>query len=94
MVCQQLYLLVNCVSVYNLLLDSHSGTVVMNVDISHRREKGASKDLPWAKFRNCPDHSCGWISSQGVLNCSLPAWIKSCELWQAQQLLFSMSGLQ
>lgn len=46
MVCQQLYLLVNCISVYNLLLDSHSGTVVMNVDISHRGEKGASKDLP------------------------------------------------
>lgn len=72
MVCQQLYLLVNCVSVYNLLLqmglDSHSGSVVMNVDISHRREKGASKDLPWAKFRNCPAHACGQISSQVALS--------------------------
>lgn len=38
-------------------LGSHSGTAVMNVDISHRREKGASKDLPWAKFRNCPAHA-------------------------------------
>lgn len=30
----------------NLLVISHSGAVVMNVDVSHRREKGASKDLP------------------------------------------------
>lgn len=34
------------------------------------------------------------FSSQGMLNCSFSVWIKSRELWQAQQLLFSGSGLQ
>lgn len=54
-------LLGNRISVYNSLLDSHTGTAAVNVGIRYSREKGASNDLPWAEFKNCPGFERGWI---------------------------------